>query len=52
LFSNYFKKWEWKKKVFGDGFEGEGRTYYEYKYVFWGRWNWENDKKYILYLEG
>jgi hypothetical protein len=31
---------------------GEGRTYYEYKYVFWKRWKWENDKKYILYLAG
>jgi hypothetical protein len=37
-------------KIFGEGFS-EGRiTYYEYKYVFWRRWEWENDKKYILYL--
>jgi hypothetical protein len=33
-----------KMKIFGGGFEGEGRTYYEYKYVFGRRWNWENDK--------
>ena len=36
----------------GGGIEGEGRTYYEYKYMFGRRWNWENDKKYILYLGG
>jgi len=41
-----------KMKIFGGGIEGEGRTYYEYKYVFGRRLKWENDKKYILYLVG
>jgi hypothetical protein len=36
----------------GGGIEREGRTYYEYKYVFGRWWKWENDKKYILYLGG